>query len=230
MSQGLEDRLKQVKDDIALAAQRSGRSPQEITLVAISKKFPPETILEAYNLGHRHFGENRPQELRDKAPDLPDDIIWHFVGNLQSNKIKYVLPASRLIHSVNSEKLAGQIAAYAEKNDIMPDVLIEVHNGLEESKAGLSAEIAEDVCLQLYEEKRLRVKGLMVMAPFSDNEKRVRPAFERLRRLRETLQKVKGADSFPWLSMGMSNDFKWAIEEGSTHVRIGTAIFGPRRR
>ncbi len=230
MDLGLRQRFDSVHENIARAAERSGRPASEITLVAVTKKFSIAVIEEAYKLGHRDFAENRPQEMRDKVPQLPVDIKWHFVGHLQSNKIKYVLPPACLVHSVDSEKKAHQIARFAEARSLKPQVLLEIHNGVEESKSGIPVTEAAEQCLRIYEEKRISVKGLMVMAPLSDDEKLIRPVFKKLRELRDTLRTHAGAESFPWLSMGMTNDYQWAIEEGSTHVRIGTALFGPRRR
>jgi PLP dependent protein len=223
------ENLLNIQERITKAAERSGRMHEEITLLAVSKYFPIEDINEIYSLGMRHFGESRAQELRDKAPLLPKDISWHFIGPLQTNKIKYVVPNADLIHAVDSLKLAQAIDNYAGRHKIKPKILIEINTSAEEAKHGFGVEEAVDKILEISEMDDLDVQGLMTMAPHTDDKKDIRKSFAKLKNIQEQLQNDK-AGLFKILSMGMSGDFEIAIEEGSTIVRVGTGIFGLRRR
>ena len=224
-----KENLLRIRDQIEQAAQRSGRRSEEITLLAVSKVFPIEDIKEVYGLGMRDFGESRAQELRDKAPLLPDQINWHFIGSLQENKVKYVVPNAVLIHAVDSLKLAQTIASFGERKGIKPKILIEINTSAEDSKHGFSVNQAVEACLDIKQVSNLDVQGLMTMAPRTEDKKVIRNSFSRLKNIQQDLQK-ESANSFQILSMGMSGDFEIAIEEGSTIVRVGTGIFGPRRR
>lgn len=206
--------------------------PKGVTLVAVSKTHPPESIMEAYNAGHRVFGENKVQELVSKYEVLPRDIEWHLIGHLQSNKVKYVVPFVRLIHSVDSLRLLVTIDREAQKVNRVVDCLLQIHIASEETKFGLSADELE----QLLDDgeysllQHVRVVGLMGMATFTENMEQVRMEFRFLRQLFERIRE-KHFVGKPWfceLSMGMSSDFRIAVEEGSTMVRIGSNIFGQR--
>ncbi|MDD3568819.1 MAG: YggS family pyridoxal phosphate-dependent enzyme [Bacteroidales bacterium] len=206
--------------------------PPHITLVAISKTHPPEVIMEAYNAGHRIFGENKVQEMISKQEVMPKDIQWHLVGHLQTNKVKYVAPFVSLIHSVDSAKLLKEINKCGAKNDRVIDCLLQVHIAEEDTKFGLSAQELDTMLSTpaLAEYANVRVVGLMGMATFTDNMEQVRREFKGLA---DTFKNVKqkyfaNQTSFNTLSMGMSGDFEVAIEEGSTMIRVGSRIFGAR--
>ena len=226
----LTDAWLKVKDRIAEACARSGRSPEEVSLIAVSKTKPAEMIRELYDAGQRLFGENRPQELRDKAGILPEDISWHMIGHLQKNKIKYVAGKASLIHSVDSFELASAIEAEAEKKEILRvPVLLEVNVADEESKFGLLPCDTAALARKISALPRLQVQGLMTVAPFVENAEENRSIFRELHQLSvdiasENIDNI----SMNVLSMGMTNDYEIAIEEGATCVRVGTAIFGAR--
>jgi len=206
--------------------------PEHVRLVAVSKFQSVEAIKEAYDAGQRIFGENRVQELVAKQPVLPDDIEWHCIGTLQTNKVKYIAPFIAMIESVDSLKLLYEIDRQAEKCKRNIRVLLEVHIAEEESKHGF----APDECRGLFKDgvfkalKYVRVCGLMGMATFTDNHKQVRREFRALKMLFEEIRRLPDTDisQFTELSMGMSDDYRVAIEEGSTVVRVGTLIFGRR--
>lgn len=203
---------------------------KEVTLVAVSKTKPAEDILELYHIGQRDFGENYVQELVEKYEQLPKDIRWHFIGHLQSNKAKYIAPFVSLIHGVDSKKLLIEINKQGKKNDRIIDCLLQVHISSEETKFGLD----EKELSGLFEEgaedyKNVRIKGLMGMSSFTDDLDKVRTEFKLLRSLFDKYSQVPGFHSpFSVLSMGMSADYKIAIEEGSNMVRIGSLLFGER--
>ncbi len=201
-------------------------------LVAVSKFHPVEAILEAYEAGQRVFGENHVQELGAKQPVLPSDIEWHFIGHLQTNKVKYIVPYVKLIHSVDSMKLLAEIDKQAGKIGRRVDCLLQVHVAQEETKFGFfPSELTETLRLGDYKElKNVRLRGLMCMATNTDDERRVRRDFHTVKTLFDQTKEefFHDDDAFDELSMGMSNDYKIAIEEGSTLVRIGSKIFGPR--
>jgi PLP dependent protein len=203
---------------------------KNVTLVAVSKTKPAEDILELYNLGQRDFGENYVQELADKYEQLPKNIRWHFIGHLQSNKVKYIAPFVHLIHGVDSENLLKEINKQALKNNRVIDVLLQVHIAQEETKFGFSEEELENVLIRRYE--NVQIKGLMGMASFSDDMDKVRNEFRNLKTLFDKTHSPLTIDHSPFtiLSMGMSGDYKTAVEEGSTMVRIGSLIFGERQK
>ena len=206
--------------------------PEGVKLIAVSKFQPVEVIQQAYDAGQRLFGENRVQELIAKQPLLPDDIKWHFIGTLQTNKVKFIAPFISMIQSVDSIKLMREINRQAGKCNRNIQVLIEVHIAEENSKHGFSP----DECRSLFENgvpsqfENIQVCGLMGMATFTDNMEQVRREFRMLRTLFDDVRKMPSIDTsiFTELSIGMSDDYKIAIEEGSTMVRIGTALFGER--
>ena len=200
-------------------------TPQEVTVVAVSKTKPNAAILEAYGVGHRDFGENKVQELCLKAETLPKDIRWHMIGHLQRNKVKYIAPFVHLIHGVDSERLLAEIDKQAKKNNRIIDVLIQIHIAEETSKFGFSFQEAQGFLSQENPYPNVRVVGLMGMATFTDNDVQVQKEFESLAHFYDVWKAKK---SFSVLSMGMSNDFRLAIASGSTMVRIGSLIFGHR--
>lgn len=205
--------------------------PADVTLVAVSKFHPVDALREAYDCGQRVFGESRVQELMTKQPALPADIEWHFIGTLQTNKVKYIAPFIHVIQSIDSLKLLAAVDKEAKKCGRQIRVLIEVHIAEEASKHGFTP----DECRELFARDTLnayphiRVVGLMGMATFTDDETQVRREFRKLRSLFEELRSLPSAgDDFKELSMGMSDDYPLALEEGSTMVRVGTKIFGNR--
>ena len=206
--------------------------PKNVKLIAVSKTKPAEDIMEAYNSGYRIFGENKPQELKEKYNTLPKDIEWHMIGHLQTNKVKYIAPFVHLIHAVESIKLLTTINKEAEKNNRIIDLLLQIYIAKEESKFGLSKE--ELVNLLESEEfkncKNIRVVGLMGMATFTNDSTIVKNEFKNLKQTFELIKEKYFAkqDSFKEISMGMSDDYKLAIEEGSTIIRVGSSIFGSR--
>ena len=206
---------------------------KQVTLVAVSKIKPVEDILKLYELGQRDFGENYVQELVDKQAQLPKDIRWHFIGHLQSNKVKYIAPFVHLIHGVDSFKLLKEINKEAAKNNRVIDVLLQVHIAQEETKFGLDEEELKTIYNKnsdgLHELKNVRICGFMGMASFSDDLEKVRGELRSLKSLFDWYADVPIVNSqFSILSMGMSGDYKIAIEEGSTMVRIGSLLFGAR--
>lgn len=209
---------------------RDELAAKQVALVAVSKTKSVSEIMELYNLGHRDFGENYVQELTAKAAELPADIRWHYIGHLQTNKVKLIIPFVQLIQGVDSLKLLKEIDKQAGKAGRVVNCLLQVHIAQEETKFGLSEEELKELLNEMVhsEMRNVNVRGLMGMASFTDNEENVRAEF---RKLKEIYLKVI-AQGFPLeiLSMGMSNDYKLAVEEGSTMVRIGSLLFGAREK
>ncbi|MCI1726694.1 MAG: YggS family pyridoxal phosphate-dependent enzyme [Lachnospiraceae bacterium] len=225
----LTDNLNLVKKRIEEACAKSGRDPKDVTLVAVSKKKPEEDILELYRAGQRDFGENYIQELRTKQEDLPKDIRWHMIGHLQRNKVKYIAGTIAMIHSVDSLELAETIDREALKNGRIIPILMEVNVAGEESKFGVRPEEADALAEQISHLQNVRLQGFMTSAPFAENPEEDRPVFRNLRKLSVDIgQKNYNNVTVDALSMGMTNDYSVAVEEGSTIVRVGTAIFGAR--
>ncbi|MBP6364907.1 Pyridoxal phosphate homeostasis protein [bioreactor metagenome] len=204
--------------------------PSTIKLVAVSKFKPDNLILEAYNAGQRDFGENRPQELSAKMERLPSDIRWHFIGRLQSNKIKMIIDKVYLIHSVDSFKLISEISKEATKRGLEPSILIQQHISDEDSKQGFSDSEMEEAVELTLGFGNIKLRGIMGMASLTENSDKVRDEFSRLKSTFERLKSKYFLDDaeFCEISMGMSGDYRIAAEEGSTIVRIGTSIFGER--
>ncbi|NCB97551.1 MAG: YggS family pyridoxal phosphate-dependent enzyme [Bacteroidia bacterium] len=204
--------------------------PPSTRLVAVSKFKPAEDIMEAYNSGLREFGENRPQEMQIKAQTLPSDIKWHFIGHLQTNKVKMIIDKAYLIHSIDSLKLAQEIDRQASLRSITKDCLLQIHIAMEETKQGFtSSEIRENIDM-LKSLKNVRICGVMGMASYVSETDQIRKEFATLKSEFDFLKENFFSDSecFKEISMGMSGDYRIAIEEGSTIVRIGTGIFGVR--
>ncbi len=225
----LKENLAAVEQRIAEACARAGRSRDEVTLIAVSKTKPVEMLSEVYDAGTRDFGENKPQEIRDKYPQLPEDIRWHMIGHLQRNKIKYIIDKVCMIHSVDSLRLAQAIDEAAEKLGIVMPVLVEVNVAGEESKDGIRPEETEDFVRKISVLPHIHVEGLMTIAPYTENPEENRPYFRNLSKLCVDIRE-KNIDNVSMysLSMGMTGDYEIAIEEGATMVRVGTGIFGER--
>lgn len=225
----LKDQLQEVEKRIQAACDRAGRKREEVTLIAVSKTKPVETLQEAYNLGVRIFGENKVQELTVKYEALPKDIHWHMIGHLQTNKVKYIIDKAELIHSVDSLKLAETIEKEAAKHDLIADILVEVNVAEEESKFGMKMEEVIPFVEKVSAFPHVRVRGLMTIAPFVEDPEENRSIFADLHKLYIDIKnKNHDNDTVSVLSMGMTNDYEVAIEEGATMVRVGTGIFGVR--
>lgn len=225
----LEENLKKVEANIQAACERCGRSREEITLIAVSKTKPVSMLKEIYDCGVRDFGENKVQELTDKYDQLPEDIRWHMIGHLQRNKIKYIVGKTELIHSVDSLRLAEAIEAESSKKGCITDVLLEVNVAQEESKFGFAPEELLKEIEHFADFPHIRVRGLMTIAPYVENPEENRIYFAKLKQLSVdiTAKKVNNV-TMSIFSMGMTNDYEVAIEEGATIVRVGTGIFGER--
>ncbi len=220
--------LERVREQIAHAAAKAGRIVEDVELVAITKTHPAEKAREAIEAGQTLFGESRVQEARAKIPELPSNLRWHFVGHLQKNKIRHALPLFEMIHSVHSLSLAQDINRVANEEGLHPRVLLEVNMAGEGSKFGFSSERLRDEMEELLALPRLSILGLMTIPPLAEEAEESRKYFVQLRELRDRLQTEFRVD-LAQLSMGMTQDFPVAIEEGATLVRVGTAIFGERR-
>lgn len=214
---------------VASACQRAGRNREDVTLIAVSKTKPIEMLAEAYGAGARDFGENKVQEILAKHPELPEDIRWHMIGHLQTNKVRQVVGKTCLIHSVDSLRLAQEISKESGKHNLVTDILLEINVAEEDSKFGFSLEEAEAALLEISKLPNIRVCGFMTIAPFVDEPEDNRPVFQKLYELFVDM-KCKNIDNVNMniLSMGMTGDFEVAIEEGATMVRVGTGIFGAR--
>ncbi|NOY78609.1 MAG: YggS family pyridoxal phosphate-dependent enzyme [Calditrichaeota bacterium] len=224
----IAENLKIVRGRIEAACARSGRNPEELTLVAVTKTVSPVHMNEAIEAGVTHIGENRVQEAREKFPNVRP-VTWHLIGHLQTNKVKHALRIFQWIQSVDSFRLAEKIEQEASRLGKTIPVLLEVKTSPEETKYGVPVPETLELVQKIAVFTHLRIRGLMTIAPFTDEEKLIRESFQTLRRLREEINRAKIAGvEMEHLSMGMSHDFEMAIEEGATMVRIGTAIFGPR--
>ncbi len=225
----LKENLQEVEKRIAAACMRAGRRREDVTLIAVSKTKPVDMLREAYDLGIRVFGENKVQELTEKYDRLPEDIRWHMIGHLQTNKVKYIVGKTELIHSVDSLKLAEMIEKESQKHGCVTDILVEVNVAEEESKFGLRMEEVIPFIEKIVQYPHINVRGLMTIAPFVENPEENRTIFADLHKLYVDI-KEKNIDNgtVSILSMGMTNDYEVAIEEGATMVRIGTGIFGAR--
>lgn len=232
----LIDRASFIMKKISHAAMRAGRSPEEVKLIAVTKNVKTDTIKEAIDAGLRIFGESRVQEAQKKISDLrfqisDSKIEWHLIGHLQKNKAKYAVQLFDLIHSVDSIELAEEINKQAEKIGKIQRVLIQVKLSEEETKHGVSEGDLMPLLERINKLKNLKLEGLMTMPPYFEDPEKARPYFKRLREIRENINSLRiTPNALRELSMGMSNDFEVAIEEGATMVRIGTAIFGERSK
>lgn len=225
----LSENLKNVEKEIEDACRRSGRDPREVTLVAVSKTKPVEMLQEAYDAGVREFGENKVQEIDAKYDRLPRDIHWHMIGHLQRNKVKYIVDKVAMIHSVDSLRLAEAIDKEAQKKNVVVPILIEVNVAEEDSKFGLSLEEVTSLVESISKLSNVRIQGLMTVAPFVEDPEENREVFRSLKKLSvDIAAKNINNVTMSVLSMGMTNDYQVAIEEGATIVRVGTGIFGAR--
>jgi len=226
----LKQNIQQIKKRIEAAAERSGRNPEEIYLIAVTKNFSAELIQEAVDNGIVFLGENRVQEAKSKVDLVKGNIEWHLIGHLQRNKVKTAIDIFTMIQSLDSWRLAEEIQKRAQQADKVIDVLVQVNIGSEETKYGIDPDDTEVFIEKVATLPNLKVRGLMAIAPFKENPEDVRAYF---RHLREIFQSIKEKSienvSMEYLSMGMSNDFEVAIEEGANMVRIGTSIFGTRK-
>lgn len=222
----LEKNLNRVLEEIEKAALQVGRKGEEITLVAVSKGRTVEEIRAAYFLGMRDFGESRIQEALEKREQLPADIRWHFIGKLQKNKVQKAVGCFALIHSVDTMELATRISRISLERSVKTSLLLESNTSGEATKSGLSPEEWKRHYPELLQLHGIEIHGCMTMAPLTENEGEIRECFSRLRKLQQALQEMGG--DLQTLSMGMTHDFKIAIQEGATLVRIGTALFMPQ--
>jgi hypothetical protein len=225
----LEENLAQVEKNICIACEKSGRDRSEVTLIAVGKTKPADMLRTVYDCGIRDFGENKVQEMCDKMEVLPDDIRWHMIGHLQTNKVKYIVGKTALIHSVDSVHLAKEIERQAEKINVTVPILIEVNIAEEESKFGIHREEAIAMVKEIAAFDHLRIQGLMTIAPYVENPEENRTFFREIRQLSVDIRN-QNIDNvcMDVLSMGMTGDYMVAIEEGATLVRVGTGIFGER--
>lgn len=226
----IAENLKTVRTKIETSCKVSGRSPKDVTLIAVSKTKPVEMLKEAYEQGCRHFGENKVQELVEKYDAMPKDIKWHMIGHLQRNKVKYIVDKVYMIHSVDSLKLAEEISKEALKKNVTVSILIEVNVAGEETKFGVSPSSAEELIREIAVLPGVSVKGLMTIAPYVDNPEDNRQYFVALKQLSVDISR-KNIDNVTMnvLSMGMTGDYAVAVEEGASFVRVGTGIFGERQ-
>ena len=229
MNEFLCENLKKIEDNIAAACQKAGRDRSEVTLIAVSKTKPVDMLQTVYDQNIREFGENKVQEMCEKMEILPKDIHWHMIGHLQTNKVKYIVGKTALIHSVDSLHLAKEIEKQAAKNNVIVPILIEVNIAEEESKFGLKMDEVLPLVQQISELPHVQVKGLMTIAPFVSNPEDNREIFRKLKKLSVDIEaKNINNTTMSVLSMGMTGDYQVAIQEGATMVRVGTGIFGAR--
>jgi pyridoxal phosphate enzyme (YggS family) len=225
----IADNYRKVQERVAAAAERAGRDPEEITIVAVTKTHPASIVEEAISAGVTDAGENRVQEFLSKSGDVSSPCRWHLVGHLQSNKVNKVIGRFELIHSIDSLKLAEKLSSAGMREGIVTDILLEVNTSGEESKFGTGADLVPGLCAEIAGLEGVRLRGLMTVGPWVDDARVLSKAFSSLRLLGEKVEGM-GIDSISMehLSMGMTDDFEIAIAEGSTIVRLGRVIFGPR--
>jgi len=217
-----------IKQEIAEICDRANRNPDDILLLGVTKTVEPQRINEAIAEGITDIGENRVQEILNKYESV-DPVHWHLIGHLQTNKVKYIVDKVKMIHSLDSIRLAEEINKRAKQHQVLMDVLVQINVAKEDTKFGLYVDELDDFIKKVQEFENINIKGLMTIAPFEENPEKVRPYFRTLKSIFERIKakKLERVD-MQYLSMGMSNDFKIAIEEGANIIRIGTAIFGKR--
>lgn len=223
----ISSRLQSVREQVAAAARNAGRDPDDVELVAVSKAHGPPAVREAFDAGQRVFGESRAQEMIAKVPGLPSATRWHFIGHLQKNKIRKILPLVELIHAVDSVELAMEIDRIGGELGLFPRVLLEVNMAGEQTKFGFTPAAVRQQIERLLVLPRVQIEGLMTIAPIAERAEDARPIFAELRALRDSINR-EASSLLTTLSMGMSGDFVVAVQEGATLVRVGSAIFGPR--
>lgn len=226
----IAENMKVVQKKIEAACEKSGRSKEEVTLIAVSKTKPVSMLQEAYDTGCRDFGENKVQELVDKYEQLPKDIRWHMIGHLQRNKVKYIVDKVYMIHSVDSLRLAEEISKEAVKKGVTISILLEVNVAQEETKFGASAQDVAALAEAIAKLPNIVIKGLMTIAPYVLNAEENREVFRKLKQIAVDITQ-KNIDNICMgeLSMGMTGDYEVAVMEGATYVRVGTGIFGERQ-
>ncbi|MBE5826212.1 MAG: YggS family pyridoxal phosphate-dependent enzyme [Butyrivibrio sp.] len=225
----IKDNIEFVEENILNACRKAGRERSEVTLIAVSKTKPVSDIRQAMDCGIRTFGENKVQEIRDKTEEITEPVNWHMIGHLQANKVKYLPGRVCMIHSVDNRKLADEIEKQFAKADTVIDVLIEVNMAGEDSKFGLTPEETPDFVKEISSLPHLNIRGLMTIAPYTEDAESNRIFFKGLRELKNKINSmdIPGVN-MDTLSMGMTGDYQVAIEEGATFVRVGTGIFGER--
>lgn len=227
----ISENMELIKENIKKACERSGRCPDDITLIAVTKTKPVEMLQAAYDAGSRDFGENKVQEIMAKEPLPPGDIHWHMIGHLQKNKVRPIIDKVLMIHSVDTVELAEQIEKEAAKKDLIMDILLEVNVAKEDSKTGFYVEETMEAVTEIACFSHIHIRGLMTIAPFVANSEENRDIFKKLYQLCVDI-KSKNIDnvSMDVLSMGMTGDYEIAVEEGATMIRVGTGIFGARTK
>ena len=227
--QEIRDSIKNISQDIRDICIRTGRDPGGVTIIAVTKTVDTDHINYAIECGIQNIGENKVQEIMAKYENIEGNVNWHLIGHLQTNKVKYIIDKVGLIHSIDSISLAEEISRRAEKAGLVKDVLVQVNVAQEDTKFGIDYEEIDGFVKQLSQLGGIRVKGLMTIAPYYEDKEFVRPVFKRLKEKFDMLAKADIPNvEMKYLSMGMTNDYKLAIEEGSNMVRIGTGIFGAR--
>ena len=225
----IKENLEFVEKNICEACKKAGRDRSEVTLIAVSKTKPVSDIREAMACGITVFGENKVQEIRDKTAEITEPLSWHMIGHLQANKVKYLPGVACMIHSVDNVKLANEIEKQAAKHELVMDVLIEVNMAHEDTKFGLSPEETIDFVKEISKNEHLNIRGLMTIAPYTEDPESNRVYFKGLRELKDKINSLNiPRVQMDTLSMGMTGDYSIAIEEGATFVRVGTGIFGER--
>lgn len=225
----IKNNIEAIKKDIEEICLKSGKNPDDITIIAVTKTVDTDRINYAADCGLTNLGENKVQEIMDKYEPVNKNVKWHLIGHLQTNKVKYIIDKVELIHSVDSVKLAEEISKKALKNNLIKEVLVQVNVAKEESKFGIDIEEVISFVKTISAFENIRIKGLMTIAPYDENPENVRPIFRLLRQKFDELAQMNIPNTdMKYLSMGMSNDYAVAIEEGANMIRIGTAIFGKR--
>lgn len=226
---GIKENIKAVEEQITAVCEESGRDRKDVTLIAVSKTKPVELLQEAYDCGCRDFGENKVQELMDKYEVLPKDIRWHMIGHLQRNKVKYIVDKVYMIHSVDSLRLAEEISKEAVKKNVEVQILIEVNVANEDTKFGTTCEEVLSLVKEIAKLPNILIKGLMTIAPYVEDEEENRRYFQKLKKISVDIMKENVDNVYmETLSMGMTGDYRTAVSEGATYVRVGTGIFGVR--
>lgn len=225
----IKENIKFINEKIEKAANKAGRKGKDITLVGVSKTIDALRVQEAVNSGIMHLGENKVQELAGKIPLIEGNVHWHLIGTLQTNKVKYIIGKVCLIHSVDRIQLAKEINKCALKNNLVQDILLQINIGNEETKHGFSYDEAEKVLEELKDLKNIKICGFMCIAPFVKNQEENRSCFKDMKKIFDKFMHIKENNiDIKYLSMGMTNDYETAIEEGANIVRIGTGVFGSR--
>ncbi|AFS78709.1 putative pyridoxal phosphate enzyme, YggS family [Gottschalkia acidurici 9a] len=225
----IKENLLYINDKINEIAKNKGISSEDITLIGVTKTIDVDRINESISLGIANIGENKVQEIQEKYDKIKGDVKWHMIGHLQTNKVKYIIDKVELIHSLDRKSLADEIQKRASQNNIVAKVLVQVNVAEEESKFGLKLEEAISFIESIQNYKNIKIKGLMTMAPYEEDTEKVRFVFRELKKLFETIkEKINENVDMKYLSMGMTNDYDIALEEGANMIRVGTGVFGER--